>query len=225
MFGLQRLRQRDLLRVVAGEGGLQLVDDALAQPLRRRPGRSSAGTASAASRRCPRPCRSCAVELGRAAVEAAVDVDLLVGGRAVAAVVLGGPVERRLPCTSGSGRPACRRRWRRRPASRRSRPSACGQVVHEGRRRRDRRRASRRCRAELAPARLAHDVHQGDAVLEADPLSIWPRLDAAAVCTSAVWPSRRIVSTMPSAVSGLTKHDAPSAARRAGRQRQALSAP
>ena len=42
-------------------------------------------------------------------------------------------------------------------------------------------------------------------------LSIWPRLDAAAVCTSALWPSRRIVSTMPSAVSGLTKHDAPSA--------------
>ena len=43
-------------------------------------------------------------------------------------------------------------------------------------------------------------------------LSIWPRFDAAAVCTSAVWPSRRIVSTMPSAVNGLTKHDAPSAA-------------
>src|ERR1700722_6039767 len=42
-------------------------------------------------------------------------------------------------------------------------------------------------------------------------LSIWPRLDAAAVCTSALWPSRRMVSTMPSAVSGLTKHEAPSA--------------
>ena len=41
--------------------------------------------------------------------------------------------------------------------------------------------------------------------------SICPRLDAAAVCTSALWPSRRMVSTMPSAVSGLTKHDAPSA--------------
>ena len=34
--------------------------------------------------------------------------------------------------------------------------------------------------------------------------SIWPRLEAAAVCTSAVWFSIRIVSTMPSAVSGLT---------------------
>src|SRR5450830_1482892 len=43
-------------------------------------------------------------------------------------------------------------------------------------------------------------------------LSIWPRLEAAAVCTRAVWPSRRIVSTMPKAVSGLTKHEAPSAA-------------
>ena len=42
-------------------------------------------------------------------------------------------------------------------------------------------------------------------------LSIWPRLEAAAVCTSALWPSRRMVSTMPSAVSGLTKHEAPSA--------------
>ena len=43
-------------------------------------------------------------------------------------------------------------------------------------------------------------------------LSICPRFDAAAVCTSALWPSRFIVSTMPSAVSGLTKQDAPSAA-------------
>ena len=42
--------------------------------------------------------------------------------------------------------------------------------------------------------------------------SIWPRFDAAAVWTSALWPSRRIVSVMPRAVSGLTKHDAPSAA-------------
>ena len=42
-------------------------------------------------------------------------------------------------------------------------------------------------------------------------LSIWPRFDAAAVCTSALWPSSFIVSTMPMAVSGLTKHDAPSA--------------
>ena len=41
--------------------------------------------------------------------------------------------------------------------------------------------------------------------------SICPRLEAAAVCTSALWPSRRIVSTMPSAVSGLTKDEAPSA--------------
>ena len=42
--------------------------------------------------------------------------------------------------------------------------------------------------------------------------SIRPRFDAAAVWTSAVCPSRRIVSVMPSAVSGLTKDDAPSAA-------------
>ncbi len=44
-------------------------------------------------------------------------------------------------------------------------------------------------------------------------LSIWPRLEAAAVCTRAVWPSIRMVSTIPSAVSGLTNDAAPSAAR------------
>src|SRR5215475_14789774 len=42
--------------------------------------------------------------------------------------------------------------------------------------------------------------------------SIWPRFEAAAVWTSALWPSRFMVSVMPSAVSGLTNHDAPSAA-------------
>ena len=41
--------------------------------------------------------------------------------------------------------------------------------------------------------------------------NIWPKFDAAAVCASAVWPSKRIVPIMPSTVSGLTKHDAPSA--------------
>ena len=52
--------------------------------------------------------------------------------------------------------------------------------------------------------------------------SIWPRFEAAAVWTSALWPSRFMVSIMPSAVSGLTNHEAPSAARRAGRQRLAV---
>ena len=42
--------------------------------------------------------------------------------------------------------------------------------------------------------------------------SILPRFDAAAVWTSAVWPSARIVSTIASAVIGLTNSDAPSAA-------------
>ena len=42
--------------------------------------------------------------------------------------------------------------------------------------------------------------------------SIWPRLEAAAVWTSEVWPSIRMFSTMLSAVSGLTKHEAPCAA-------------
>src|SRR3954464_12177472 len=42
--------------------------------------------------------------------------------------------------------------------------------------------------------------------------SIWPRFDAAAVCTRAECPSRRMVSTIPRAVKGLTKDDAPSVA-------------
>ena len=42
--------------------------------------------------------------------------------------------------------------------------------------------------------------------------SIWPRFDAAAVCTRAVWPSIRMFSTMHSAVSGFTKQEAPCAA-------------
>src|SRR5579872_1507390 len=39
--------------------------------------------------------------------------------------------------------------------------------------------------------------------------SIWPRFEAAAVCTSALWLSMRMVPTIPSAVSGLTKAAAP----------------
>src|SRR5664279_6376627 len=42
--------------------------------------------------------------------------------------------------------------------------------------------------------------------------SIWPRFEAAAVWTRAVLPSRRIVSTIPSAVRGLTNDDAPTLA-------------
>src|ERR1700758_3663769 len=42
--------------------------------------------------------------------------------------------------------------------------------------------------------------------------SIWPRLDAAAVCTRPECPSRRMVSVIPSAVIGLTNEDAPSLA-------------
>ena len=51
--------------------------------------------------------------------------------------------------------------------------------------------------------------------------SMCPRFDAAAVCTSPVWPSIRMVSTMPSAVRGFTKHEAASiGAVPSGRTRQ-----
>ena len=42
--------------------------------------------------------------------------------------------------------------------------------------------------------------------------NIWPRFDAAAVCTRPECPSRRMVSVIPSAVIGLTNDDAPSLA-------------
>ena len=112
------------LRVVARERGLhRLVTRARSRDLRGR--RSSAGTVSAASRRRPRPCRSCASARSARGVEAAVDVDLLVRGGAVAAVVLGGLVRAPPPCRSGSGWRACRRRSRRRRWWRRSSTSAC----------------------------------------------------------------------------------------------------
>ena len=101
--------------------------------------------------------------------------------------------------------------------------SACGQIVHEARRAWNRRRAWRRCRAgSLACSALRTMLTRPMPSLRQILLSIWPRFEAAAVCTSALWPSRRIVSTMPSAVSGLTKQDAPSAGVDAGGQRQAL---
>jgi hypothetical protein len=42
--------------------------------------------------------------------------------------------------------------------------------------------------------------------------NIWPRFDAAAVCTSPECPSRRMVSVIPRAVTGLTEDGAPSRA-------------
>src|SRR6201998_4083614 len=54
--------------------------------------------------------------------------------------------------------------------------------------------------------------------------SIWPRLDAAAVCTRPECPWRRMVSVIPSAVIGLTNEDAPSlAVAPSGRTRHAAA--
>jgi hypothetical protein len=55
-------------------------------------------------------------------------------------------------------------------------------------------------------------LNKGDAVREAEAVEHLTEIDAAAVWTSAVWPSRCIVPTWPSKVGGLTKHDAPSTA-------------
>src|SRR5438876_1063243 len=73
--GLQRLGEAELGGVVAGEGGLQLVGDALAQlgGLRRADLLDEVGEQPAAE--APGHAER-AVELGGAGVEAAVDVDL-----------------------------------------------------------------------------------------------------------------------------------------------------
>ena len=209
------------LRIVAGEGRLQLGGDAALQLLgARRPDllqeREQQPAAHAPGH------AEVARELGRAGVEAAVEIDLLVRGRAVAAVFLGVAVERRFHARRGSGRPACRRRWRRRRASRRWR-----RAPRSGRCRKLGALASQTSVAPIARSSAACSGLR-TMLTSFTPsamqmrLSIWPRLEAAAVCTSALWPSRRIVSTMPSAVSGLTKQEAPSAGVAPVGQRQAL---
>ena len=151
-----------------------------------------------------------AVQLGRPGVEAAIDVDLLVHAGAVAAVDLGGLVggdlhagedlAGQLAAADGvEGHGGAGGDQRR------------DQVVHEGRR-------------GGIDDMLGADLGRISAcswlrTMFTSPMpslmqilsSIWPRLEAAAVCTRAVWPSSRIVSAMPRAVSGLTNQEAPSA--------------
>ena len=97
-----------------------------------------------------------------------------------------------------------------------------GELLDEARRRRVARRATAPCsRSSASCSGLRTMLTRPMPSSRQIRFSIWPRFDAAAVWTSALWPSRRIVSIMPSAVSGLTKHDAPSAALVPARQRQA----
>src|SRR5207237_9968918 len=92
VLGIGHLWERDRPGVVAGEGGLELVDHALAerrlavaadllQERREQPAADAPGRAVGAD------------ELGRREAEVAVDIDLLVDARAVAAVFLGGLVD------------------------------------------------------------------------------------------------------------------------------------
>src|SRR5690242_9545439 len=83
-------RERDLLRVSARERGLDLGRDPLAQLL----GRLESDLLQKRGEQPPADApghAEGAVELGWPPVEAPVDVDLLVGGGAVAAVLLCGP--------------------------------------------------------------------------------------------------------------------------------------
>ena len=77
-----------------------------------------------------------AIELGRAAVEAAVDVQLLVHRGPVTVEAAGsGWRSPPPPCTAGSGRPVGPRRWRRTRSWRLGRGQRRGEVRHERRRR------------------------------------------------------------------------------------------
>src|SRR5215831_6278130 len=132
LLDLQRAGKRDLFRVGACERGLDLGRNPLAQLLGglgpdllheggEQPAADAPGHAEGT------------VELGRPAVEPAVDVYLLVRGRSVAAVFLRGPVQRGLHRGEDLSRelPAADRVERDRGAGGGER---LDQIVHEGRR-------------------------------------------------------------------------------------------
>src|SRR5882762_10236816 len=90
---IEHLRQRDHLRVVARKGRLQALDHTLAQPHLLRPADLLQERRQQPAADAPRHA-VVAYEFDRSGVEAAIDIDLLVRGRAIAAVDLGGLVER-----------------------------------------------------------------------------------------------------------------------------------
>src|SRR5688500_277553 len=88
---LEHLSQRDFLRVLAGERGLNLAGNAFPQLL-------CGFGADLLQERCQQPAANApghpegTIELRRSTVEAAINVELLVDGRTVAAVLLCIPV-------------------------------------------------------------------------------------------------------------------------------------
>src|SRR4029453_9913003 len=114
---LKRFGQRDLLRVSAREGRLDLSRDTFAQLLCRLGSNLLKERRQEPAADTPRHAEG-AIELRRSTIEPSVDVDLLVGRRPIAAVFLGGLVGRdlhareyltRLPAAAdrveGEGRP------------------------------------------------------------------------------------------------------------------------
>src|SRR5260221_2441859 len=96
MIELQYLLQRHYLRVVAGERGLELRDHALAQPCNL--GRSDLLQERSQEPAADAPSHAkCPVQLDRTRVQGAVDIDLLVYARSVAAVDFCTSVGRNLP--------------------------------------------------------------------------------------------------------------------------------
>src|SRR5450830_1880416 len=187
------LGQAQLARIVAAEGAAQFTRHALLQGL----GTSRTDLVQEREQQ-PAPHApghaEIATEGGGRGVQPAIQVHLLVHRRAIAAVFARVAAQRRLHGRQDlAGQGAATGGVKGQGGA--GLHQGLGQVVGE---------AVGAAVAHLQGAlpaqqrrlgRRAHDVDQ-----------------AAAVCTRAVWPSRRIVSTMPKAVSGLTKHEAPSAA-------------
>src|SRR5262245_13168423 len=88
LVGRQRLGERDRLGVVAGERGLDLGGDPLPQLLLAFEADLLKVRGEEPASDAPRHAEGAVEQLGGAAIEAAVDVDLLVDGGPVAAVLL-----------------------------------------------------------------------------------------------------------------------------------------
>src|SRR5262245_22395466 len=174
LLQIERARERHLLRVVAGEGGLDLRRHPLAQLLGRLEADLLEERREEPSPDAPRHAEG-ARERGRRPVEPAVDVDLLVHGGAVAAVLLRGAIGRDLHggedlarqrpaagCVEADGGPGGHERL--------------GEIVHEGGRARHADVGGADLLQDVRRLGLPHDVHQRHLVLEADLLEHLPEI-------------------------------------------------
>ena len=163
---LQRLLQRHHLGVMAGEGGLEFGDHA-------RPQLGAVGRADLLQERKQQPAADAPghaerpVQLGRTDIEAAIDVDLLVHARSVAAVDFCGLVDRDLHAGEDlAGELAAADGVER--DGRAGFHQRVGQIVHEGRGAGIDDMFGADLAQDVGLLLAAHDVDEADAVLDAD---------------------------------------------------------